>query len=396
MSTKSKPLAKRTQGLEASAVAEMKGLGQQLAEEGREIIPLVQGEPDFDTPTHISQAAMEALRNGRTHYVPTQGLMSLREAVAEKLKRENNIDANPATEVIITAGATIGLHLVMLTILDEGDEVLLPDPAYGPFKSIVTLSGGVYKFIPMEEDDGHFVLTEEAIESVITPRTKAIIVCSPNNPTGNVLSKEELEAAARVAEKHDLFIISDEVYEKLVYDGHEHLSILALAPHLKSQIIVVNAFSKSYAMTGWRLGYNVASPEIISTMSKVHQFTGRMPAAFVQHAGIAALKGPQDIISEMIGSYKARREMIVAGLQDVPGVVCPRPEGTFYAFIDARETGQDSWNLARHLLRTGGVITTPGDHYGPNGEGRLRISYACDTDQLARGLEGLRVGFEGL
>ncbi|MBM3299351.1 MAG: pyridoxal phosphate-dependent aminotransferase [Deltaproteobacteria bacterium] len=396
MSANSKGLSQRVGQLESSAVAEMLELGRKLAAQGREIIPLVQGEPDFDTPPHIREAAYRALVEGHTHYIPAQGLLALRQAVAGKLKRENGIEADPGTEILITSGATMGLHLVMLAILETGDEVLLPDPTYGPFQSIVALSGGICRFIPTIEKSGHFRLTVEAVEEVVTPRTKAIIVCTPNNPTGDVLRTEELKAVAQVAARHGLFVVADEVYEKLVYDGLEHRSILALVPEISDQIILVNAFSKTYAMTGWRLGYNVANSALTRAMTKINQFSGRMPASFVQYAGIAALEGPQDAIVYMLEAYRRRRDMILEGLDGVPGLICPRPEGTFYVFVDARATGFDSWKLAQHVLEVGGVITTPGAHYGPKGEGHLRLSYAYDTPQLAKGIAGLRYAFERL
>ena len=396
MSSSAQSMSQRIDKLEPSAVAEMLEQGRKLSAKGREIIPLVQGEPSIYTPPHICAAASQALAEGHTHYIPTQGLIALRKAVADKLKRENGFTADPATEVLITTGATMGLYIAMLAILDPGDEVLLPNPSYGPFQSIIALSGGVHKFIRMVEQEGHFRLAEDGIESVVGPRTKAIIVCSPNNPTGDILSIDELKAVERVASKHGLFIVADEVYEKLIYDGREHASMMAVAPELREQIIIINSFSKTYAMTGWRLGYNVANPTLTKAMSTIHQVSGRMPAAFVQYAGIAALEGPQDIIEEMVRTYKNRRDMLLDGLEDVPGMLCPCPEGTFYMFIDARETGLDSWTLAKRLLEMRGLITTPGSHYGPNGDGHLRLAdhqYACSCNNP---IGSLRECFESL
>jgi aspartate aminotransferase len=387
-------LARRIRQMGGSAVSEMLDLGRKLAAEGREIIPLVQGEPDFDTPGHIKEAAHQALLEGHTHYIPAQGLLRLREAIAAKLARENNIQADPGSEIIITTGGTLGLHLVMLAILEPGDEVLVPEPSYGPFQGTVEMGGGICRFVPMTDVDGHFRLSEAALQEAITPRTKAIIICSPNNPTGDVMRLDEFQAVARVAEQHGILVITDELYEKLVYEGHTHHSFLGLYPELKDQIVVLNAFSKTYAMTGWRLGYTVASRPLVSAMTKVNQFSGRMAASFVQYAGVAALEGPQDFVDQMLNSYRARCDLLLSGLAAIPGLKASPPEGTFYVFADARQTGLDSWALARCLLETGGVITSPGAYYGPSGEGYLRLSYAYHEQQLQKGIAGLRRGFE--
>ena len=393
MSTSLKLVSSRA-AVEPSAVAEMLRRGREMEAQGREIVRLVQGEPDFDTPPHIVEAAHRAAQDGRTHYVPSQGLPVLREAIAEDVARTKGISADPATNVMVTTGATLGIYLALLATTEPGDEVLIPDPTYGPFRSIIAVSGCVAKTVPSVNVDGHFRLTAEALEAAIGPRTRVLIVATPNNPTGDVLGRGELEAIAEIAGRHGLIVISDEVYDALMHDGNEHLSILATAPELRDQLILVQSFSKSYAMTGWRLGYTIAAPDIVAAMANINQFTGRMPTAFVQDAGVAALRGPQEPVLEMARAYSERRDLLMDRLQGARNLRFARPEGTFYLWVDASASGMDSWTLAQHLLDAGGVLTSPGATYGAQGDGFLRISYAADLETLERGADGISSAME--
>jgi aspartate aminotransferase len=382
-------LAARIATIAPSGVAEMKRLGNEMEEQGHEVIYLVQGEPDFDTPAHIVEAACQALGRGATHYVPGEGLPELRKAVAEKLARDNGLTYDPRTEIVVTTGGTLGLFAAIMAVVNPGDEVLLTDPTFGPYEAMVGLAGGRPVLVPMLKDDGCFRLIAEEYESRITPRTRAMILNSPNNPTGKVMEREELEMVGELALKHDLFVITDEVYEKLVYDGRRHTSPAELDPALKQRCIVVNSFSKTYAMTGWRLGYNAANPELTSAMIKVIYQSGRCAAAFVQQAGIVALRGPQDCVADMYKAYARRRQLLTRLLDKLPGVTCPQPEGTFYVFPDVSSYGLETWDLAKRLLREAAVVTTPGRYYGIQGEGHLRLSFANSSANIERGVHRL-------
>lgn len=387
-------IADRIDRVPLSGVAEMKRLATEMEERGKQVVYLVQGEPDFDTPSHIIEAAREAMAHGFTHYVPGEGILELREAVAEKLARDNGIQVDPGSEILITTGAALGLFAAMMAVVNPGDEVLLTDPAYGPYEAIVGLVGGQAVFVPLVEEDDQFHLVSEEFEKRISPRTKAVVINTPNNPTGKVMTRAELEGLAEFALRHDLTIIADEVYEKLVYNGHQHLSIAALSPEIKARTILVNSFSKTYAMTGWRLGYNVASPALTSAMTKVVYQSARCATAFVQHAGIAALEGPQKCVQEMLGTYAERRELITELVASIPGVRCPSPEGAFYVFPDVSSFGIDTWDLAKYLLREAKVVVTPGAYYGTQGEGHLRLSFATSTEDIQRGIKAIKQALE--
>jgi aspartate/methionine/tyrosine aminotransferase len=379
-----------------SGVAEMKRMGKEMERRGEEVIYLVQGEPDFDTPPHIVEAACEALSQGATHYVPGEGLPELREAVAEKLSQVNGIDADPGSEVVVTTGATLGLFAAIMALINPGDEVLLTDPAFGPYEAMIGQAGGRPVYVPLHKSGGEFHLVMDELEQRVTPRTKAIVLNTPNNPTGKVMTRAELEMVAELADRNDLIIIADEVYEALVYDDHEHTSIASLSPELKARSIIVNSFSKTYAMTGWRLGYNVANPALATAMTKVIYQSGRCASEFVQWAGIVALTGSQQCVEDMRRAYEERRALITDLLEALPGVSCAPPEGAFYAFPDVSAFGQDTWDLARHLLGTAGVVTTPGRYYGLQGEGHLRVSFASSLENIRLGIERMGRALEQL
>lgn len=389
-------VAARIATVPPSGVAEMKRLGLEMQQRGQEVMYLVQGEPDFDTPSHIIEGAREAMAQGFTHYVPGEGLLELREAVAEKLARENGIQADPQSEVVITNGGTLGLFAALMAVVDPGDEVLLTDPAFGPYEAMVGLAGGRPVFVPLMKVGGRFHFVFEEFESRVTPRTKAIVINTPNNPTGKVMTHAELEMLGELAQKHDLIIITDEVYEKLVYDGRRHMSIAALSPELKDRAIVVNSFSKTYAMTGWRLGYNVANPTLTSAMTKVIYQSGRCATAFVQRAGVVALRGSQDCVQEMFQAYVERRRLITDLLATIPGVSCPSPDGAFYVFPDVSSFGMGTWELAKYLLSEAKVVTTPGRYYGVQAEGHLRLSFATSMANIRRGINWIKQALEGL
>jgi aspartate aminotransferase len=365
-------------------------LGSSLRNQGANVISLVQGEPDFDTPGHIVAAATQALQRGETHYVEGEGLLDLRIAIAEKAKRENGVDSDPTSEVLVTTGATLGVYLALMAVTNPGDEVLLFDPGYGPYAAMVGLVDAQPVAVPLASRAGHFSLDPERVRERVTRRTRAIIVNSPHNPTGMVLGAVDLEAIASIALEHDLIVIADEVYEKLVFDGAEHVSIASLSNEVKARTIVVNSFSKTYAMTGWRLGYNLAAADLTRAMSDVLYQTARCAPSFTQRAGIAALTGPQDGVEEMVRMYAGRRRLMGDLLSALPEFEFNLPQGTFYCFPDCSRIQRESWSLARRLISEKYVMVTPGAYYGERGEGHLRLSFACSTDDIREGMS--RVG----
>jgi len=380
--------ARRTDPIVGSDVLIMQRLAAEISARGEPVYRFVQGEPDFDTPEHIVEAAMRAMKDGYTHYPPSEGYLALREAIAAKLARDNNLQVDPKAEVIVTNGAGLGLYLAIMAVVDPGDEVILSDPTYGPYRNDILLAGGTPALVPQKLDaEGRPRWDLPAVTAAVTPRTRAIIINTPSNPTGVVMTTEELQGIAALAEQHDLVIIADEVYEKLVFGSARHVSIASLGPEVAARTITVNSFSKTYAMTGWRLGYNAAAPALIATMEKVNSVCGRAAAAFVQQAGIAALNGSQQSVSDMVEAYAFRRNLVEDQLREMPNVQWISPEGAFYFFLDVSAFGRDSRELAERMLRDAHVVMTPGTYYGPAGAGWLRLSFSASPAELVGGLE---------
>ncbi len=359
-----------------------------MAQEGLDVINLGAGDPDFDTPAYIVDAALAAIEKGYTHYVSSRGVKGLREAIANKLKEENNLEFDPATEIIVTPGAKLGLFAALMAVVDDSDEVLILDPFWVSYEPCVQFSGGIPIRVPLSKEDNFRVMGANLREK-LTPRSKLLMINTPNNPTGRVLSREELEAIAEVALEKDLLVLSDEIYEKIVYEDHEHISIGSL-PDMLDRIIVINGFSKSYAMTGWRLGYVAAKEPLISEILKVQQHSVTCAASFIQYAGIKALTGPQDMVSEMVEVYRKRRDIMVDGLDSLRGVSCHRPEGAFYAFPDISGTGMSSLEFADMLLSKARAAVTPGTAFGDSGEAHVRLSFANSTELIEQAIERMR------
>lgn len=382
-------LANKLSGLKGPVVMEMMEEARSLEANGRRIIHLVRGEPDFDTPHHIREAAKEALDQGYTHYPPIRGYQELREAVAGKLEVENGLFADPDGEVLITTGATMGMFIALAAILNPGDEVLLPDPIYDPYANLIRFLNCMPVFIPTILDGDRFRLDLNATVKRLSSRTKALVVNNPWNPTGTVLETEELETVASLAEGNNLYLVMDEIYEKLVYPGHSHQSIVSLIPDIRHRTITVNSLSKTYAMTGWRVGYNVAPQPLTRAMLRVYQQCSRGPAAFVQRAAIAAFKGPQECISRMQEEYTTRRELMVGGLSAIKKFRPVVPEGTFFVFTRLRNEDVDSRKLAMAILNEAGVLVTPGSAFGSCGEGYLRFSFATSQETIKEGIRAV-------
>ena len=345
-------------------------------------ISLMRGEPDLPTPAHIVEAAGRALAAGRTMYADQRGEPKLREAIAVKLRRDNGLQYDAATEILVTTGGTFGIYVALAAMLNEGDAVLVPDPVYDAYLSPIRLTGAVPIAVRSAIVNGRFVLTVEALEAAWTPACRALLLNTPWNPTGTVLTRQELTEIAAFCERRNLTIISDEIYEAIVYEGHEHISPAVMA---RDRTVVVNALSKTYAMTGWRVGYVAAPPEFIHAMLLILQQSSRGPATFVQDAAAVALTGPQDCVAANLAEYSRRRELV---LNSLPHVLAP--EGGFFAMLDLRELGPPSDLIRKRLLTEFGIVVVHGAAYGAGGEGTLRVSFASGGEVLERGLSKLR------
>ena len=352
---------------------DISGIRKMFEGAGEGAINLGLGEPDFDTPEHIKEAAIKALKEGHTHYTPSTGILELREAICEKLKRENGIDAEPS-EVIVTPGAKHAIFEAVTALVDEGDEVILIGPAWVTYEACVKYAGGKVIYVNTSPEEGYI---PHDIGEYITNNTKMLIVNSPCNPSGAVYPPEVIREMAELALDHGFFILSDEIYEKIIYEG-EHVSAGSIAPE---RTITVNGFSKSYAMTGWRLGYATAPKPIIKAMLKVQSHSVSHPTSFVQWAGVEALRGPQQCVEEMRKEFEKRRNILVEGLKNM-GIECPTPNGAFYLFVPTK--GDD---VAMRLLQEALVSVTPGRAFGEAYKNYIRISYALSTEKLVEAIK---------
>ena len=354
------------------------------------VASLAVGEPDFPTPPHIVEAGQKALRDGFTRYSPNAGYLHLREAIAEKLARRNGIHVDPEREVFVTVGGMEALMLTLLTGIDPGDEVIVTDPSYTNYAGQVTLAGGVPVFVPT--DPGRSYLPElTSIEAAITPRTRALLINSPSNPTGAMYPPDLIGAIADLACRHDLLLISDEVYEALTYGDIPHVSPAALGG-LRERTVSIYSLSKTYAMTGWRVGYLAGPAPMLRAMATLQEQVASCVNAAAQQAALAAITGSQDCVDRMVEAYDRRRRFVVERLNALPGVHCPMPDGAFYVFPDVRAITADTVALADRLLSDHKVVVSPGEAFGPRSGGFLRLSYASSDQTLAEGLERLAAG----
>ncbi|HSE94659.1 MAG TPA: pyridoxal phosphate-dependent aminotransferase [Methylomirabilota bacterium] len=376
----------RAGGVPGSLIRHMYDLGQ--ATPGA--ISLAVGEPDFPTPAHIVEAGRQALLDGFTRYSPNAGYLWLREAIAEKLRKDNGLDVDPASQVFVTVGAMEALMLTFLVALDPGDEVLITDPSYCNYEGQITLAGARPVFVPTDPDRD-YLPPVEALEAAVTPRTRAILVNSPSNPTGAVYPRDLLHAIAEVAVRRDLLLVSDEAYGALVYGDVRHVSPGAF-PGLAERTVSIFSFSKEYAMTGWRVGYLTGPASMLKVMATVQEEMASCVNAAAQRAALAAVTGPQACVETMRQAYERRRDLVVRRLNAIPGVRCPRPDGAFYVFPDVRAITSDTKSLAERLLFDHGVVVSPGEAFGPRSAGFLRLSYAASESALVEGLDRLTTG----
>ncbi|SHE44278.1 aminotransferase [Tissierella praeacuta DSM 18095] len=358
-----------------------------LKSQGKEVISLGIGEPDFDTPTHIVEAMYEATKKGATHYTPNKGIVELRQAIADKLLEDNQLNYTPE-EIICTVGVSEAVYVALSAFLNPGDEILIPDPSWLNYGHVTTLNDAKAVYYPITSDN-NFQINVEDLEKRVSSKTKIIIILDPSNPTGSVLSKETINEVAEFAKKHDLLVISDEIYEKIIYDDKKHYSIAAL-PGMRERTIVLNGFAKAYAMTGWRLGYIAAPAELIAPMAKIHSYMVTSASSMVQWGGVAALKGTQKPLKDMVEEFKIRRDYVLNEINSIKGLSCIKPEGAFYLFVDVKDTGMDGESFAKYLLETAGVAVVPGTAFGSRATHEVRISYATSLDNLEKAMANIK------
>ncbi len=387
-------LADRVSRLRPTAVNRVLQTVRKLEAEGRSLVSLMRGQPDTPTPPHVVEAAIRAMRDGRTGYADNRGEPALRRAVAEKLRRDQGLDYDPDREILITDGATLGIASALGALLTNDAGVMLSDPVYDAYAGPIELWGGRPISVPATVRDGRFTVTGRDFEAHWSSGRDVILLNTPWNPVGTVLTREELANIMAFAAHEYLSypVLSDEIYESLVYDGRRHVSPAAISADARERTIVVNSLSKTYAMTGWRVGYCAGPEAIIRAMFLILQQSSRGPATFVQDAAACALSSDQECVRRMTAEYQHRRDRVVERLRDIPGVVPLVPEGGLFVMVDIRGLGKSSEDVSRYLMRDAGVVVLHGSAYGPGGEGMLRVSFAAGGETLERGLDRLREG----
>jgi aspartate aminotransferase len=373
-------LTNRVRDLAPSPTIAVSDRARQLKADGIDVIDLGGGDPDFITPEHIRAAATEAMNAGDTHYVASAGIPALRKAIADKLRTDNGIEVDATGGVIVTPGGKQALFEATLAFVEPGVDVMIPEPAWVSYGPMVELAGGTAVPVPLDPDE-NWRLTGEILAAAWTPASRILLINSPNNPTGRVLDDAELSAIAAFALERDLLVFSDEMYEKILYDGQRHTSIATL-PGMAERTLVFNGLSKAYAMTGWRLGYVVGPRLYLEQIEKVHSHSVTCATSFVQKAGVVALTGPQEFIGQMVSAWDRRRRDLAERLNAVNGIRCPLVEGAFYAFADIRGTGMTSAQATELFLQEAHVAVTPGVAFGASGEGHVRLSFATSDDLL--------------
>lgn len=380
-------VADRVKEIGASPTMMVAAEAKKLKSEGVDVIDLSMGEPDFHTPNSIKAAGINAIEENRTRYTLNQGTNELRTAISAKLKRDNDLDYN-LNEIIVSSGAKQSVYNSILATVNPGDEVIIPAPYWVSYPAMVSLAGGKNIIIETDEQSG-FKVTPEQLRSSVTSKTKMLILCNPSNPTGSAYSKKELEALAEIVLKNNFYVLSDEIYEKLVYDDFQFVSFASLDPEIKKKTILVNGISKTYAMTGWRIGYTAGPENIVNAINKIQSHTTSHASSISQHAAIEAVAGPQYVIHEMLEEFRSRREYFYNELTSIKGITCYKPEGAFYLFPNISRylhtksdvlKVENSFDFAMHLLYDAHIAAVPGSAFGS--EGYLRMSYATSMDHL--------------
>lgn len=384
--------AQRMTRLGTETAFEVLAKARKLEAQGKNIVHLEIGEPDFDTPRFIVDAGVHALQHGRTHYTPAAGIMELRRAIAENVQRTRGVAVQPEN-VVVTPGAKPIMFFSLLALIDPQDEVIYPNPGFPIYESVIEFSGANAMPLPLQEERG-FRFDISDLEKLITPRTRVLVLNSPQNPTGGVLTREDVKAIAALARRHDLLVLSDEIYKDILYEG-EHVSILS-EPGMQERTILLDGFSKTFAMTGWRLGYGVMPEPLAKHVERLMINSNSCTATFVQDAGLAALHGPRIEVDEFVAEFRRRRDIMVAGLNDIKGVRCITPGGAFYCFANVKKLPISSRQLADNLLAEAGVAVLSGTAFGKHGDGYLRLSYATSVGNIREGLRRMKTAIEAL
>jgi len=374
-------IATRLSGIKPSGIRRL----FDLAQGDPDVISLGVGEPDFVSPSHVLEAAKQAMDEGKTHYTPNAGILELREGLAKKAKKDYSLLYDPQSEVLVTAGGTEAIFLALTALINPGDEVLVPNPGFVCYEPNILMAGGVPVSMPLFEEN-NFRLNVDVVTSLITDRSRVMILNFPNNPTGSVLSYNDIAGLAKLAVERDLIVISDEVYEKILYDNIKH-HCLATFHGMRDRTIVVNSFSKTYAMTGFRIGYTLGPKELIASMLKCHQYVAACTNAPAQYAAVAALEGPQTFTENMVQEFDRRRHLLHSRLNEIEGFQYLLPKGAFYAFANVKEFGLSSEKFADYLFDKEKVVTVAGSSFGEHGEGYLRFSYATAYDKVREALD---------
>jgi len=376
--------------IESSATVQLLDRVKELTRAGVDVISLSVGEPDFVTPEHIRAYAKKALDEGYTYYPEVSGNLQLREAIAEKLTQENDIDADLKSEILVTVGGKQAIFLAMMATVNPGDEVIITDPCWVTYAPCIQLAGGKPVYLPLREENGFHIATD-ILDRAVSSKTKMVVINSPNNPLGNVLNKSDLEIIADAAKHKQFLVLSDELYEKLIFDGERHYSIASF-PGMKDFTITVNGFSKCLAMTGWRLGYMVTSASIAKRLKAIHSHMVTGPCSFVQRAVALALRDPltEKSVKEMVSEYYQRRDLVARKLSEIEQISCVRPQGAFYAFPNISRFGLSSMEFSKILLEKARVAVVPGNEFGARGEGFVRLSFATSRDKLTSAFERMK------
>jgi len=375
-------ISKRVSGISPSVTLAITAKAKQMQKDGIDVVGFGAGEPDFDTPDNIKDAAIKAIESGFTKYTPSGGIPELKQAVCDKLKRDNGLDYKP-NEVLISCGGKHTLYNVMEALLENGDEAILPSPYWVTYEEQIKMAGA--KPVIADTSRTGFKLTAASVEKALTKKTKLLILNSPSNPTGMTVDEKELKKIAGLAVKNDFFVISDEVYEFLVYDKRKNLSIASLGEGIKKLTLTVNAVSKTYSMTGWRIGYCAGPAEIIKAMDNLQSHSTSNPCSIAQKAALEALTGPQDFLREWVKAFDERRKYMVTRLNKIKGIKCLMPEGSFYTFPDISGTGMKSMEFTEKLLEEAKVAVVPGRDFGA--DKNVRLSYACSMENIKKGLD---------
>jgi len=378
-------LASRVNQVTPSLTLAIDSLAKEMKKNGEDVCSFSAGEPDFDTPTHIRAAAKKALDEGKTRYGPAAGEAGLRKAIAEKLLRDNQLAYN-ADNVIVTNGGKQSLYNLIMALIEAGDEVIIPAPYWLSYPEMVTLAGGTSVIVNTSLEN-QYKITPEQLEAAITPKTKLFVLNSPSNPTGIVYTPEEIAALAKIVVEKDILVVSDEIYEKILYDGAIHRSIASFGPEIFQRSIISNGFAKAFSMTGWRVGYIAGPVEIVKAMTKIQSHSTSNVCTFAQYGAIAALTSSQDCIEEMVKAFSERRQYILERVRAIPGLDCPTPNGAFYVFIDISQTGLKSGDFCQKLLESQKVAAIPGIAFGA--DDCIRLSYATDLKTIEKGFDRL-------